>query len=275
MSLAQWSLHRTIEEGQLDAEDFPFTAKSEFGFSAVEYVNGFYLPQAENKTFWRNMAAQTSGANITNLLIMVDDEGDLGNPDPEARKQAVKNHFKWVDAAAILGCHSIRVNAFGEGEKEEVQAAMIEGMRALCLYAKTKRINVLIENHGLYSSDPFWVANVIKGVDMENAGTLPDFGNWCLSAKWGSTQNECDSFTDHYQGVEGLLPYAKGVSAKSYNFDDNGNHEMIDYSKMLEVVKSSGFDGYIGVEYEGMELSEPDGIRATKSLLEKTWASLA
>ncbi len=276
LSLAQWSLHRTIEEGLLDPEDFPFTAKSDFGFSAVEYVNGFYLQQAENTVFWENMAKQTRDVGITNLLIMVDDEGDLGNPDPEARKSAVVNHFKWVDAAAILGCHSIRVNAFGEGEKEEVQAAMINGLRALCLYAQSKGINILIENHGLYSSDPVWVSGVITRVDMDNAGTLPDFGNWCMGAKWGSTQNEdCDLLTDHYEGVSGLLPFAKGVSAKSYNFNDDGEHLMIDYNKMLSIVKSSGFDGYIGIEYEGKLLNESEGIKATRALIEKIWTSLA
>jgi len=207
---------------------------------------------------------------------MVDEEGDLGNPNADERNKAVENHYKWVDAANILGCHSIRINAFGDGSKEEVQIAMVDALKQLCTYAAVKNINVLIENHGLYSADGKWVAEIMQQVNMTNVGTLPDFGNWCLSHKWGSTQpgKECTEVYDRYQGVAETLPFAQGVSAKSYTFNEQGEEIVIDYSKMLKLVKDSGFDGYIGIEYEGEPLSEPDGIRATKALLEKTWERL-
>ena len=202
---------------------------------------------------------------------MVDNEGDLGNPNPEERMKAVENHFKWVDAAHILGCHSIRINAFGEGSKEEVQSAMIDALKKLCTYAAKDSINVLIENHGLYSSDGQWIAGIMNGVDMANVGTLPDFGNWCLSAKWGSTQEgkDCKEEYDRYKGVAEMLPFAHGVSAKSYAFNDGGDETIIDYRRMLKIVNESDFSGYIGIEYEGSQLSERDGIIATKALLEK------
>lgn len=272
ISLAEWSIHNALKEGTLKADDFPFIA-TEYGIHAVEYVNQFYKDHATDEAYWKKMRAKTDSLGVRNLLIMCDDEGDLGNPDPAERKKAVENHYKWVDAAAILGCHSIRINAFGDGTREQVQAAMVDALKQLCTYAATKNINVIIENHGLYSSDGTWTAEIMKQVAMPNVGTLPDFGNWCLSEKWGSTQDgkPCSKVYDRYQGVTDMLPYAKGVSAKSYKFDEQGNETIIDYARLIEIVKKSDFDGYVGIEYEGSDLSEHDGIVATKKLLEKVW----
>jgi sugar phosphate isomerase/epimerase len=277
ISLAQWSIHRALDSGKLNPENFAAIAKNDFGISAVEYVNQFYRAHATDELFWRKMRATADSLDVKSLLIMVDDEGDLGNPKAEERKKAVENHYKWVDAAKILGCHSIRINAFGEGSKEEVKAAMIDALKQLCAYAIKDSINVLIENHGLYSSDGKWIAEVIQNVNMSNCGTLPDFGNWCTAVKWGSTEpgKDCKEIYDRYQGVSEMLPFAKGVSAKSYSFDDQGNEQTIDYAKMLKIVKDAkSFSGYVGVEYEGSPLSETDGIRATKALLEKTWQEI-
>jgi sugar phosphate isomerase/epimerase len=276
ISLAQWSLHRAFEEGKLNADDFAAIAKNDFGITAVEYVNGFYRDKANDESFWKMMRKRADSLGVKSLLIMIDDEGDLGNPDSVARKTAVENHVKWINAAAILGCHSIRINAFGDGSKEQVQAAMVQSLKALCSYALKDSIHVLIENHGLYSSDGQWVAEIMKQVNMLNCGTLPDFGNWCTSHKWGSTETgkECTAQYDRYQGVADLLPYARGVSAKSYSFNVEGEESIMDYTRLLKVVKESSFEGYVGIEFEGSGISEPDGIKATKTLLEKTWAKL-
>jgi L-ribulose-5-phosphate 3-epimerase len=273
LSLAQWSIHRALEKGELKAEDFASIAKNDFGIDAIEYVNSFYKDHATDKSFWKKMRATADSLQVKSLLIMVDEEGDLGNPNAEERKKAVENHFKWVDAASILGCHSIRINAFGDGSKEEVQAAMVDALKQLCKYAAQSNINVLIENHGLYSSDGKWIAEIMHQVNMPNCGTLPDFGNWCLGAKWGSTQNgkDCKEVYDRYQGISEMLPFARGVSAKSYSFNEQGEETIIDYNRMLKLVKESTFTGYIGIEYEGSPLSERDGILATKALVEKSW----
>ncbi len=275
LSLAQWSLHRAFWDKSLDPIAFAQIASDTFDIKAVEYVNGFYEDKGKDEKFWAEMKSTSDNMGVTNLLIMIDNEGDLGDPDDRSRKVAVENHFKWVNAAKILGCHSIRVNAFGEGEKDQIKNALVDGMGALSEYAEQEGINVLIENHGLYSSDARFITSVIREVDLPNFGTLPDFGNWCLSKKWGSIQDgKCESEYDRYQGVSEFLPFAKSVSAKSYDFDENGNQPLIDYKRMLQIVKDSGFDGYIGIEYEGDNLSEPDGIRATKKLIERTWDQL-
>lgn len=276
LSLAQWSIHRALEDGTLKAEDFAAIAKNDFGINAVEYVNGFYSDHASDKAYWQMMRHRADSLGVKSLLMMIDDEGDLGNPDETERNLAIYQHQKWIDAARILGCHSVRINAFGEGSREVVRDAMVDALKKLCIYAAEPAINILIENHGLYSSDGSWIAEVVQKVNMTNCGTLPDFGNWCTDAKWGSTepQKNCGQAYDRYKGVSEMLPFARGVSAKSYAFDDRGEEMVIDYTRMMQIVKESGFDGYIGIEYEGSQLSESDGIMATKKLLETTWKKI-
>ena len=221
------------------------------------------------------MKQTAKNEGVNSLLIMVDNEGDLGNLNDTKRKKAVENHYKWINAAKILGCHSIRVNAFGEGEANLVRAALVDGLGELSTYGKKEDINVIVENHGLHTSNGEFMTSIIKEVENPYLGTLPDFGNWCLNAKWGSTQNnQCDDIYDRYQGVADFLPFAKGVSAKSYAFDSDGNETIIDYHKILKIVKDFGFDGYIGVEFEGEHMTEPAGIKATKKLIKKVWKKL-
>ena len=257
ISLAQWSLHRALNKGEIDHLDFPYKAKNDFGIFAVEYVSPFFKDtSSEHLAELRN---RTNSEGVENVLIMVDAEGNLGDLDEETRKKSVENHYKWVEAAKFLGCHSIRVNARGRGTEEEVAAAAVDGLSRLSEYASKEDIGVIVENHGGYSSNGKWLASVISQVNLPNCGTLPDFGNFRIS-------NE-ESY-DPYLGVKELMPFAKGVSAKSYEFDELGNETKIDYYKMLRIVKDSGYRGYIGIEYEGQVLSESEGIKATKLLLE-------
>ena len=275
ISLAQWSLNRAFFNGELNALDFPDIAKNSFGINAVVYVNAFYKEYGGNEKFWNQLKRKADEVEVKNLLIMVDDEGELGNPDNKERTRAIENHYKWINAAKLLGCHSIRVNAFGQGNKIKLKNTLVDGLGRLSDYGAKENINVLIENHGLHTSDAKFITSIIKEVNHPNLGTLPDFGNWCLNAKWGSTQNDkCTEIYDPYQGVTEFLPYAKGVSAKSYNFDRNGNETFLDYRRFLKIVKDSGFNGFIGIEYEGEKLSEPEGIKATKALIEKVWLNL-
>lgn len=270
ISLAQWSLHRSFEAKTLKVEDFAAIAKDQFQIEAVEYVSSLYREHGGNESYFQNLNQRAVDVGVKNLLIMVDEEGDLGDSDKTKRDQAVENHHKWVNVAKIMDCSTIRVNAFGASSAEALSDAIIDGLGNLAVYAKSLGINIVIENHGLHSSNAKWVANVIQQINMDNCGTLPDFGNFCTAKKWGSTQNnDCAEAYDRYQGVAEMMPYAFGVSAKSYDFDEKGNETIIDYQKMLQIVKDANFSGHIGIEYEGSRLSEPEGILATKALLEK------
>ena len=260
ISLAEWSLHLTLGAGKLTNLEFPTVARTEYGIEAVEYVNSFFKDKATDRDYLTELKRRAEDVGVRNVLIMCDGEGALGDPSDARRQQAVENHYRWVDAAKFLGCHSIRVNAQSQGSPEEQRRLAADGLRRLTEYAAERDINVIVENHGGISSNGAWLASVMEAVKHPRCGTLPDFGNFRIS--------ESESY-DRYQGLRELMPYAKGVSAKANVFDANGDERQIDFMRMLRIVLDAGYRGYVGIEYEGSELSEPDGIRATKALLER------
>jgi sugar phosphate isomerase/epimerase len=273
ISLAQWSLHKTLFEKKLDNLDFPAAAKNTYGISIVEYVNQFFKDKAKDEKYLAELLKRCGDNDIRNHLIMIDGEGGLGELDDKKRKEAVENHYKWVDAAKYLGCATIRVNAFGTGTREEVSKAAIDGLGRLGEYGAKAGINVIVENHGGWSSDGQWISNVMKSVNKSNVGTLPDFGNFCIRRDGkGQWDGNCVEEYDRYKGTAEMMPFAKGVSAKAYDFDAQGNCVETDYVKMMKVVKDAGFRGIVGIEYEGEKLSEEEGIKKTKALLEKMLA---
>ena len=201
---------------------------------------------------------------------MIDGEGDLSFNDETQTAEAIENHKKWIDAAQFLGCHSIRVNLFGETNPEDWKKNSVASLKALCEYAAPKNVNIIVENHGGLSSNGELLAQVMQEVNMDNCGTLPDFGNFCVKreggARWGAP---CVEEYDMYVGIEELMPWAKGVSAKSYEFDENGDETKIDYYKMMDIVGETDFDGFVGIEFEG-DVEDPiPGILATKALVTK------
>ena len=260
VSLAEWSLHRALFSGNLNHLDFSRVAKSDYGIEAVEYVNQFFMDKAGDRKYLGEMKRRADDLGVKSLLIMVDNEGALGDPDEAKRKRAVENHYKWVEAAKFLGCHSVRVNARSGGSYEEQRDRAADGLRQLSVFAAVHRLNVIVENHGGLSSNGAWLAAVIRQVNQRRCGTLPDFGNFDLG---GGKQY------DRYQGVREMMPFARAVSAKTHDFDERGNETGTDYRRMLKIVLEAGYQGHVGIEYEGARLSEPDGIRATKALLER------
>jgi len=293
ISLAQWSLHKRVFgqpfevvineigwnelsstlrsdpakvlKGSMSTLDFPVVARQEFGVEAVEYVNTFFFDKAREDSYLDELRHIAEGEGVTSLLIMCDFEGQLGDPDSELRTQAVVDHSKWADAAAALGCKAIRVNARSAGSAEDQMRLVADGLHELCDYADTVDIDVLVENHGGLSSNGEWVASLMRAVDHQRIGTLPDFGNFNVS--------ETELY-DRYKGIAEMMPFARAVSAKSYDFDTEGEETTLDYRRLLRIVVEAGYHGYVGIEYEGTRLSEADGIFATKALLESIRADL-
>ena len=274
ISLAQWSLHRSLYSGELDHLDFAKISKENFGIDAIEYVNSFFFEKAEHKSYLREMKTRADDYGVKSLLIMCDNEGSLGDPNNQKRQKAVENHYKWHEAAKYLGCHSIRVNAYlteslhglevGDytktGSYENQVSLAADGLRKLTEFGANIGINTIVENHGGLSSDGAWLASVMKAVDHPMCGTLPDFGNFRI---------EGDRWYDRYKGVKELMPFAKAVSAKSHDFDSNGNETQTDFFRMMDIVIDAGYSGYVGIEYEGSGMDEMSGIKATKDLLER------
>ena len=283
LSLAEWSVHKAIvQDKTLDPIDFAQKAH-EMGFEGLEYVSQLYTnylkigndPKVAMQNLLKTLKMKSDKYGLQNLTIMVDNEGDLASENEKDRNEAVENHKKWIDAGAFLGCHSIRVNLFGSDNSDIWSSTSAKSLKQLAEYAKAKNVNVIVENHGYFSSNADLLTDVIKKVGLKNCGVLPDFGNFCLKreggARWGA---KCVEEYNRYEGVEKMMPFAKAVSAKSYDFDKEGNETLIDYYKMLQIVKDGGYKGFIGIEYEGSRLSEDEGIIATKNLVLKAAQAL-
>jgi sugar phosphate isomerase/epimerase len=270
ISLAQWSLNRELRNGKMDNLDFAKAAK-DLGVDAVEYVNQFFKDKAEDNAYLDQMKKRCDDNGVKSLLIMVDREGNLGDPNEAARKKAVENHHKWVTAAKYLGCHSIRVNAASGGTYQEQVERAADGLRQLSEFASAHDINVIVENHGGLSSNGQWLAQVIRTVNLDNCGTLPDFGNFWI--EWPRDGKE-GNYYDRYLGMAALMPFAKAVSAKSYAFDAEGYEATMDYPKIMKIVHDAGYRGYVGIEFEG-GTDAKEGIIATRKLLERCRDELA
>lgn len=255
ISLAEWSLHKTLFAGKMTNLDFPKVAKQDFGIDAIEYVNQFFKDKAKDMAYLKDLKDRCASEGVKSVLIMCDGEGSMGDPDPAARMKTVENHYRWVDAAKYLGCHSIRVNAYSKGTPDEQMKLCADGLAKLGEYGARFGIGVIVENHGGLSSRGDWLTGVMRMVNMKNVGTLPDFGNFYEY--------------DRYQGVEEMMPYAKGVSAKTNDFGPDGGEINIDYPRLLAIVKKAGYRGRVGIEYEGNRLGEEYGIKKTKEILDR------
>jgi len=273
ISLAQWSLHRTIKiKKELSPNDFSIKAR-EMGFDAVEYVSSLYWNELKSRSIakiTKELVSKSNDNDIKNLLIMVDGEGDLAAKNNYKREKAIENHVKWIEMAHELGCHSIRVNLNGEKEKKNWIEYSSKSLTKLCSFARKDKINIIVENHGGLSSNAKLLAKVMKEVNLDNCGTLPDFGNFCIEKEDPNNYfSNCINEYDKYLGMEELMPYAKAVSAKSFDFNNNGEESTIDFKRIIDIVSSFKYKGYYGIEYEGLNLSEEKGILKTKKLLER------
>ncbi len=268
ISLAEWSLRGWFEAGKMTNLDFADISKNTFGIHAIEYVSRFFDGKEGNASYLKDLKKRTDDLGVQNVLIMVDmysEAGALTSSDKNIRKKAAENHHVWVDAAKFLDCHCIRVNAYGyeDANYEDALKYTVDGMNHLVEYGKKQDISIVIENHGGHSSNGRWLRQVMREVDNEYFGTLPDFGNF-------KTDHTTGNFYDPYVGMHEIMPFAKGVSAKSSLFDDKGDEILIDYPKMIKIVKAHDFGGYVGVEWGGKSdvESTKKGIMDTKKLLE-------
>mgnify|MGYP000580501281 FL=1 len=268
ISLAQWSLHRKLFAGDMDHLDFARMSQG-FGCVGLEYVNAFFKDKATDVSYLKEMNSRAEDHQQKNILIMIDGEGGLAEKNAKKRLVNIENHYKWVEAAQVLGCHSIRVNLSGGEDRLDAQKAGIDSLNRLAEFAKSYDVSVLVENHGGFSSDGNWLSNVMQNVSRENVGTLPDFGNFCIERK----EQECISAYDRYQGMSELMPFAKALSAKSHAFNEQGNETQSDFFRMIEIAKKSQYSGYVGIEFEGTMDSEEERIIKTKNLLDKAIAA--
>ena len=277
-SLAQWSFNRDLFGGEMSTQDF-VAAAGEMGFEGVEYVSQFFQNKVDDFAFLDSLNAAAESAGVKNLMIQVDNIGLLSSADPGKRAEAIAAGKKWVDAAKYLGCETMRVNAHGDddgvGHEEQMKQNSIAGIGELADYANSKGIKIIIENHGGVSNDGAWLADLVASLSDKNVGSLADFHNWCIQREnrklWGG---ECIKEYDYYKGLTELLPTAEGISVKAFDFDSLGNETIMDFNKFFHIIKDSGYDGYLGIEYEGRGFPSKEGILKTKALADKNWTAV-
>ena len=221
------------------------------------------------KNLSKDLNQRANDNGVKNLLIMISQEGELASNNKKSRARAIDKHKAWIDVANEIGCESVRVDLRGSNSFNQWKQNSIISLNTLCEYSPN--LNITVENHGGFSSNGKYLADVMKSITLDNCGTLPDFGNFCINGSPNpeNLEKNCSVWYDRYKGVNDLMPFAKALSAKSYDFLDNGDEKYIDYYKMMNIVNNHPYEGYIGIEYEGNRLSEDEGILATKKLLEK------
>jgi sugar phosphate isomerase/epimerase len=258
-SLAEWSIHRAIEQKKLTNLDFPSVAQKN-NCLGVEFVNTLWAGTSVD--YVSKVMDAMSAANVAPVLIMIDDEGMLGSIDQNTRETAVQKHIKWADIAGAIGAKSIRVNIHTEtqpqspADVDNFLGRCTDALTELCAYSSNLKTNVLVENHGGISSDPDVLVRLVKKVNMPNFGLLPDFGNF-------------PDGVDKVAAVRKMMPYAKAVSFKCYFEGSNGTETKYDIAAMFKVVEESKYKGFVGIEYEGDKLSEMDGIKAGRAAMTK------
>jgi sugar phosphate isomerase/epimerase len=292
MAISQFSLASQFWSKKLDPLDFPAKVKNEFGITGLDYCSMFFADKAKNQQFLSELKKRANDVGAYNLRIMVDGEGVLGELDNTARMKAIENHYKWMDAAAALGCPMIRVNVEGDGKPEDVAKASVDSLGKLIEYGSKQNVDVIVENHVGISCNGAWLAGVMKQVNSPHCGTLADFGNFCVNRTKPEAQTidaymktKCLEEYDRYKGIAELMPYAKGIHAKTHLFDANGNDTETDFVRMFKIIKDSGFTGWCSIEYEGgllrmykkdeSYLDDDKGVIATKKLVEKAAAAVA
>ena len=293
LSLAQFSLFRLEMMRKSDPMDFA-KISSELGFQGLEYLQMSYtggLLKEKRKTslngikkLAKDLNTRADDYNQKNILIMIDIGPDLGT-----YVENYDDYHIWIDCASEMKCHSIRVNLRGSDDSlSKWSKNSIYNLSKLCEYAKPLGINIIVENHGGFSSNADYLVNVIENVNLNNMGSLPDFGNFCVKqdekkladtyklftegaektlSRPPTIYDSCIERFDMYEGVEKLMKYAKGVSAKTHGFDLEGNDVDIDYKKMLKIVKKSGYSGFIGVEAQAFTMDPIEAIKVSKKLL--------
>lgn len=273
-SLAQWSFNRELFAGEMNTVDFVYAA-GEMGFDGVEYVSQFFQDKVTDKAYLDTLNAAANAAGVKNIMIQVDNIGHLGASDPEQRTKAIIAAKKWVDAASYLGCDMMRVNAHGDGTPEQIKAQSIQAIAEVADYANSKGVQIIIENHGAISNNGAWLADLVSQLADKKVASLADFHNWCIEREngelWGAP---CIQEYDYYQGFTELMPTAKAVSVKAFEFDAQGNETTMDFVKFFKIMKAASYNGYLGIEYEGSDLASRDGIFKTKALAQQSWQSV-
>ena len=255
---------------------------AELGFDAIEYTEGAWSSDLSVAEKIRQRAAD-AGIAVAAYCVGADFINGCGG-DTKAEVERLKAH---VHAAKALGAPMMRHDvAWGfHGRKysigyDDALAIVVDAIRELTEYAASVGVKTMTENHGYFSQDANRVEKLINTVNHENFGALVDVGNFMCADE------------DPWKSVSVMAPYAYHVHVKDFHkksglepdpgkgwFRTRGGdylrgaiigHGEARVSQSLCVLKKSGYDGYLTVEFEGME-DKLVGIELGLANLKKFW----
>ncbi len=237
---------------------------NEMGFDGIEFA-GISVPDDEDKIeYAKSLKAEADRHGIEIVAYCIG--ADLLKGDEEIER--LKGE---VDVCEALGCKLMRHDATGGYAADErggrgfnnALPVIIDGYRKVTEYAKTKGIRTAIENHGFFCQESDRVEAIINGVHDGNFGALVDIGNFMCADE------------DPAKAVGKVAPYAMHVHAKDFHFKSGeefvpadgffmtrgGNylrgaiigHGTVPVLQCLRTLKNAGYNGYVTVEFEGME----------------------
>ena len=293
IALQVYSFAPELLQGKFQILDFPRIIRNDYNISGAEYWSIAFLGKEKDNEFIKSLRNNSKEFGVDNLIILVDNIDiqtmksgpSLASSIKTERDSAIDFHKQWVEVAKEIGCHSIRVNLRSkEDDNKKILDNSSKSLHELIEFSKNYKINIVVENHGGITGDADWMVDLMENINSKYLGTLPDFGssNFCVNKgelDLEGITNRCENQYDKYDGVKKLMPYAKGVSAKSHNFNEEGEELSTDFSRMIKIISESDYDGYITIEYEGAIMSmygqgenylnSNEGIIATKKLIEK------
>jgi sugar phosphate isomerase/epimerase len=244
----------------MSAVDFPAFAREQYSIGLLDYVNTLLGSSRDMAGRAAELARSSAAAGVQNQVLMIDEQGLLGDPDPSRRAQSVDNHLRWWDVADAIGCRYMRVNAHSSGTDAEQLELCRDGISTLIDRGAARPSTLLIENHGGLSSRADWIVSLIDSLPASRCALMTDFNNF---------QYAPGQVYDRYLGVQQMMPFTRVVSAKSFDFDDAGNETTIDFTRMFDIIRNFALEGAVSAEYEGSRLSEFDGAGATVELLQQ------
>lgn len=286
IGLSQWAFHRAIFgdardhyrtfiknlhsdpdsvlAGEMDPRDIVWRAR-ELDVGVVDLVNILWFGHGEDKPWLNDFKTRARDANVTFGVLMCDQLARSGAADAKERRQSVEDHTRWMETAAELGCPFLRINPYGEGTYLEQCQRSAETLHALAERSADYGLEVIVENHGHPGSNGAWLAMLIEMANHSRVGTYTDLDNFFM----GGWDLNPERRYDRHQGLLDLAPYTKAISAKTHDFDPDGEETTIDYHACLKILIDSGFSGLVSAEFEGNRVDETEGSKLTVELLKR------
>lgn len=240
-----------VLENPLTLLEVPAYYRERFAVRQLEFWSKHF--ESLEPAYLKDLRRRIQSARAELINVQVDGDYDLASADESVRQQSLATARRWIDAAATLGSRAVRINPGRTGGSVEQSIASLKELNRYCL---AKRLPLLTENHFGLEMNPDVHLRIREGAGPKNVYTLPDFGNYPPETMWESLAK--------------ILPYAYVVSAKTVDFDAQGNHLSYDFDRCLQLCETAGFKGIYLVEQWSRQDPPIDSEKIADWMLQRT-----